>query len=551
MATLSYVTGTGDNSYVACIIAPTPELGQSQTDFKSPLLRVLANNTLLPSNGLTFNVPSGAPQLTASLRDAAGLVPAGVTVTVTMPDGTVLDDPTTPYASGQVVLMQNGSLTDLVVANPQSGDWTVQVTAPNTSDEFQFFICTIPSADAESTIATTLESMLNPDAKTILGPEFAESWSCTLCKWGSYAIAGVICALAAAGVAYITAGAAPVGAAASLLNGDVRTVVLLAGAVAALSLGIEKVAEYICFWANSCDEPHAGVSWSGYLQVPGTVMADSPSAVVFNNQLYVFHQWNDNPLLQYNVLSSDGITWASTQSVGTPTVQITDGPSAVAFNGQLYCFYQGTGSSAGQLQFSVLSADGTTWGTQQTVPNAQVTDGPSAVVFNNQLYCFYQGTGSNAGKLQFSVLSADGTTWSNQQVANTNLSAGPSAVVSNGQLYCFHQGYGHNGQLWFNVLSASGTWAGDQQVPGTTMSADPSAVAYNNQIYCFYQGEGNNRQLHYNVLSPGNSWVGDRQVSGATITHGPSAVVFESRVFSGHIYCFHQGSFSQLWYDIT
>jgi hypothetical protein len=135
------------------------------------------------------------------------------------------------------------------------------------------------------------------------------------------------------------------------------------------------------------------------------------------------------------------------------------------------------------------------------------------------------------------------------------MSAGPAAVVFNGKLYCFHQGTGHNGQLRYNVLSADGTtWAGDQQVPSTTMSADPAAVVFMNRLYCFYQGASENGQLHYNVLAPdGTTWSGDRQISGATMSHGPSAVVFESGVFSGRIYCFHQGqnSNSQLWYDFT
>ena len=553
MADLSYVSGTGDNSYVACIIAPTPELGQSQNDFHSPLLRVLAFNDTLPSGGVELNVPTGAPQLVASLRDAAGMVPPGVTVTVTMPNGTVLNQPTAPNASGQVVLMENGSLTDLVIANPAAGNWTIQVAAPTTSDEFQFFISTIPTADVDSTITTTLESMLHPDAKTILGDQFAESWGCLLCKWGCYAVAGALAILVAAGATYISAGAAPIAALATLLGitAELATA-LVAGAMAALVLGVKTIAEYICHWAHACSEqPSTGPSWSGYQQVPGTVMGDSPSAVVFNNQLYCFHQWNDNPFLRYSILSSDGTTWSVQQTVAN--VQMTDGPSAVVFNGQLYCFYQGTGSNLGKLQYNVLSADGTTWSAAQQVSGATISDGPSAVVFNNQLYCFHQGGGNN-GQLWYSLLSASGT-WSNQQVSNTSLSAGPGTVVFNSKLYCFHQGSGHNGQLRYNALSADGiTWSGDQQVPNTSMSADPSAVVFNNQLYCFHQGGGNNGQLWYNVLSPtGTTWVGDRQISGAIISHGPSAVIFESRVFSGRIYCFHQGQNNngQLWYDFT
>jgi hypothetical protein len=557
MANLGYVNGTGDNSYVACIIAPTPELGQSQTDFKSPLLRVLKFDDSLPTGGVKLTVPEGAIQLVGSLRDAAGMIPDGVTVTVTTPTGTVLNQATAPNASGQVVLMANGSLTDLVIDNPAAGQWTIQVVAPTTSDEFQFFISTVPTADVQDTVQTTLESMLHTNAKTILGPEFAETWKCTICKWGCYALAGAISLLVAGGLAYITAGAAPIVALASFLGIAATAVATsIIAVINILTFGTRSVVEQICNWANACPAPATQTpSWSGNQQVPGTQMSDSPAAVVFNNKLYCFYQGTGNNAqqLRYNVLQSDGHTWAGDQQV--PSIQISNGPAAVVFNGNLYCFYQGYSAGATQLHCTVLSAGGTSWSADQWVRNTSMTAGPSAVVFNQQLYCFYQDR--DDGSLRYMVLSANGT-WSsgNVTVANTLLSASPSAVVFNGRLYCFHQGATNtnNGQLRYNVLSADGTtWAGDQQVPATNMSASPSAVVFNNQIYCFYHGQNDNGQLHYNVLSPAGTWIGDRQISIALISHGPSAVVFESLVFSGRIYCFHQGQNNngQLWYDFT
>jgi hypothetical protein len=572
MATLSYVSGAGANDYVALIVAPAFELETSsnseveasQTEIHSRLLRALRRDAPLPATGVQFEVPGGASQLAGSLRDAAGMIPQGVTVTVTMPDGTVLDQATDPQAQGRVVLMGNGSLTDMLISNPQAGNWTIQVEieAPETSDEFQFFISTIPTADAQDTIASTLETMLQPAARDQLRAELGDSWGCTLCKWGCYVIAGAIAVVAAgllAGGTIATDGA-PVGMLTLYLLSygvvvSLETAAgLIAGAASALVLGIATIAAYICYWAHVCSSaPSSEVTWSGYQQVLNTGMSSGPSAAVFSGQLYVFHQGKgNNGQLWYNVLAADGKTWSGDKQV--PSTGISSSPSAAVFNNQLYVFHQGKGNS-GQLWYNILSPDGITWIGDQQVPNTGISSSPSAAVFQGQIYVFHQGKGNN-GQLWYNVLSHEGISWAgDKQVPSTGISSGPSAVVSNNQLYVFRQGKGNNGQLWYNVLAADGiTWAGDKQVPNTGMSSDPSAVVFSNQLYVFHQGEGKDGKLWYNILSPtSTTWVGDQQVSRAGISDHPSAVVFEAGVFKGQICCFHQGKGNdgQLWYDLT
>ena len=118
-------------------------------------------------------------------------------------------------------------------------------------------------------------------------------------------------------------------------------------------------------------------------------MSASPSAVVFNGLLYVFHQGEGNDgQLWYN--SYDGQNFAGDTQV--PNLGMSASPSAVVFNGLLYVFHQGEGND-GQLWYT--SFDGEKWAGDRQVPNLGMSEGPSAVV-DGQLYVFHQGGGKTA-----------------------------------------------------------------------------------------------------------------------------------------------------------
>ena len=99
-------------------------------------------------------------------------------------------------------------------------------------------------------------------------------------------------------------------------------------------------------------------------------------------------------------------------------------PSAVVVNGLLYVFHQGSGDD-GQLWYNT-SFDGQTWVGDQQVPGTGMSEGPSAVL-DGVLYVFHQGSGED-GQLWYNTF--DGETWlGDRQVQNTGMSAGPSAVL--------------------------------------------------------------------------------------------------------------------------
>lgn len=162
-----------------------------------------------------------------------------------------------------------------------------------------------------------------------------------------------------------------------------------------------------------------GTSWAGQAQVPSTNTSLTPSAIVFNNLLYCFHQGNtNNGQLWYNTFN--GTSWQGDKRITAST--LISGVSACLFNGNIYCFYS---VSSGTLCYNVF-VNGA-WQGEAQVPSTSSTQSPAAIVFNNMLYCFHYGA-SKSGQLRYNVF--DGTSWlGDHLVATSPLSAGPGAVL--------------------------------------------------------------------------------------------------------------------------
>ena len=92
-------------------------------------------------------------------------------------------------------------------------------------------------------------------------------------------------------------------------------------------------------WYNK----YNGSQWDQDRQVPIDGMSASPSAVVYNNTLYVFHQHShdDGKLYVFNVTN-----WGPDLPISK--TMLSSSPAAAVFNGRLYCFHQGAGDN-GQL----------------------------------------------------------------------------------------------------------------------------------------------------------------------------------------------------------
>ena len=106
-------------------------------------------------------------------------------------------------------------------------------------------------------------------------------------------------------------------------------------------------------------------------------MSESPSAVVYNNLLYVFHQGqSDNGQLWYTYY--DGANWSL--DTPTPGVNMSSSPSAVLWQGGIAVFHQG--HEYADLWYT-YSPDGKQWGgdTPWSGGSLLMTEAPGCVVF--------------------------------------------------------------------------------------------------------------------------------------------------------------------------
>ncbi|WP_368566210.1 hypothetical protein [Pseudoxanthomonas sp. UTMC 1351] len=280
--------------------------------------------------------------------------------------------------------------------------------------------------------------------------------------------------------------------------------------------------------------------------IKGVAMSESPSAVVFDGDLYVFFQGaNDNGQLWYVCLSGTSGTWsAPVQVVPTgedATSELLSGtPSACLYtpasgSSQLFVAYAGAGTSGSwQLTYCLLGTDGA-WA-QAIVPDVLIADSPTAYAVTAEAYD-NTDTGSPAGRLNIFFQPAsspgglyycvyNGSTWSPVGTTPiTTLDGWVSGIMYQGEnealLYLLHNNSGTNaGQLSFCQCTVATQAQGGYQTPdgsgqqlkdgllnvgvgnGTEsyMTGAPAATVANGNIYVFFNS---NYQTEYSSYVSG------------------------------------------------
>jgi hypothetical protein len=296
-----------------------------------------------------------------------------------------------------------------------------------------------------------------------------------------------------------------------------------------------------------------GTSWSGQTMLSVAETATGPGATTFNNQVYVFWQGckatmtglSPSEELFYCVIGQNYCWQIDSGAI------MSNCPSAVGFNDSLYVFYQGPGQN-GTLCYSQSSGGAdAAWGSSTQVPSTCMSSSPGAVVFTSpstgqpELYVFHQGGQSN-GQLWYNVLDTAGSWAGDKQVPKASMSAGPGATVVDGTLYVFYEGGGSNGTLWYVSSSDGSNWAVPLQVAPVQCSGTPSLVMLGSQLYCLMQGPGNDGELWYLPLTLGEACGWMTKANGLTLSQSPAAVNFQ-----GQLWCFTANGDGALGYTFN
>lgn len=378
-------------------------------------------------------------------------------------------------------------------------------------------------------------------------------------------------------------------------------------------------------WYNVYD----GNAWVGDKLVTDTLISESPSAVVFKDKIYCFYQGVkelENTLL---VNRFDPVTDAWSGHVEVPyTNSTTNGPSALAFDDKIYVFHQSGDEE--ELWFNT-STDGSLWRGDTPLTHERSTAGLGTTVFEDELYCFFQGADNQSlmyrsfakGSLEWEDVwarpaldylgyesytdlaeavrikyGADngyvscvtklpllynsyaderrlciqyptsdiGTTFAKifDATGVYDRASDPSSnprytfainntdpVTQYAKGFVFHQGAGANSgtQLWFSLLDRrTGNWT-EMQGPVTSPTTGGHAGVFlsASKLYIFYQVDQNGGELYYNILDQA-TWTGETKVPNIKGATGSPGAVF----FTDKIHCFYQGykKNGELWHNV-
>ena len=147
----------------------------------------------------------------------------------------------------------------------------------------------------------------------------------------------------------------------------------------------------------------------------------SPSAVPWLGVICVLHQgYADSGQLWYTY-SSDGQQWGGDTPWGQPNFPVQDlgmseSPSAVVYNNLLYVFHQGQ-SENGQLWYTYY--DGANWSLDTPIQGVGMSGSPSAVLWQGGICVLHQG--HEYADLWYTY-SPDGTHWGGDTALGLSIS---------------------------------------------------------------------------------------------------------------------------------
>jgi hypothetical protein len=284
-----------------------------------------------------------------------------------------------------------------------------------------------------------------------------------------------------------------------------------------------------------------GSAWSSEVtpsSFDGT--SDSPAAVVYappgsSFQIYVFYSGtgSNSGAVYYNIFN--GSSWTSSTQISDTNLSYS--PSAVVFNGEIYLVYEGSGGDA-QLRYNTFN--GSTWSGYTQVTGVSTYNRPWPVVSDGQLLVFYHSAAS-AGGIWYVPLFSSGP---GIEVPASSSAYVPAALAYDNAISVFYLA-NSNSQILYNLHTGNSLWTPPIQGPDLSapatgnnpgLSQSPSAVLFNNQPFVFYNGDGN---LWYSVFN-GSSWS-SAEVSGIMLSQSPAAVVYTPPGSSSpSIYVFYQ-----------
>jgi hypothetical protein len=220
---------------------------------------------------------------------------------------------------------------------------------------------------------------------------------------------------------------------------------------------------------------------------PAHKTEQNPALVVYNDTLYCFHRGGHNDeALWFCTFNIQNNTWNPDTRIDIKDVNSKCGPSAVVFNNKLYVFF--AANHYGNEIAYVSTGDGHTWSSFATISDGcdgnkdkhLTCDTPAVAVYRDQLYVAHRGNSDE--KLYYCIGSSNGSggvTWTVDIYLGNHLAEqGPALAVFKDKLVMVHRSSGKDGSLWCCYYDGS-SWSADTKFKNEQQTGDtPALVSY-------------------------------------------------------------------------
>jgi hypothetical protein len=271
---------------------------------------------------------------------------------------------------------------------------------------------------------------------------------------------------------------------------------------------------------------------------------ESPSAVVFDNKIYVFYQGQHENRLWYTVYEDvGGNQWKWRKDHTEDCMRLNASPSAVVFKDKIYVFHQGTDGRMWYNSMNPRDGPWGKWGSDREVKNVGMSASPSAAVYDGKIHVAHQGYNLNGTTFAFTFDGDQGFS-KDKEIDGAKCSQSPALVLYQDRLLCFHQGPGHDGTLHSAEYNKKESiFDNRKMISNMALNYAPSAIEADGKLYVFHKAHGAGFRLWCNRYD-GKDWSGEVEFSDVEMENSPNAIVF-----GNSIWVFHQGGsgLRQIW----
>lgn len=186
-----------------------------------------------------------------------------------------------------------------------------------------------------------------------------------------------------------------------------------------------------------------GTDFKDFWHMGNSRLTSSPAAVVYRDTLWVLWQGagNAGTLWCKTLGAAEGAQWTEEFCIRSDSI-MSNAPSAIVWNDKLYVFFQGGGQNE---TLNYMSFDGNKWSEPNRIDGVGMSGSPNAMLTKDNIIRIYHQSSGKSGHLWYHDFEAKR---GDIPVVCIGMSDSPSVVRYGDNYVCIHQGYENNKKLY-------------------------------------------------------------------------------------------------------